>query len=216
MSAATVISQLRGLLVKAENLPSKFSKVYPSDDQWGTLSDLSVRLLEAAKQIEKDIRVLMESRTERAWEESKAHRSNAPMLTGELLKTGRLKHAPVFRRNIVTIFEGPKDSSFDTEDARIRKVATRKRCELIRGLSPDGVVSWAIAFAPSLWAGGMMASDVFNCLLGDIEPEMAQTWPPIIRDTLYTLRKEEESLKKCSEYDNLLQGQPTKIVYAMY
>jgi hypothetical protein len=206
MSATTVLSQLKGLLEKTEQLKAKFCKVYPTNDQWDTLSDLSLRLSEAAKMVQDEIRVLKESRTERAWKESEGHRSNAQSSRGDLFAKGRLKHPAVFRRNIITIFEGPRDSRFDSEDVKFRKESTRKRCELIRGLSLDAVISWALAFAPTLWAGGSMASDVFNCLLDDIEPELVQRWPPVIRDTLHMLREDEESLQKSPEYGEFLKG----------
>ena len=48
------------------------------------------------------------------------------------------------------IFLGPKNSTFDSEDVKFRKESTRRRCEIIRGLSLDGIISWAIAYAPTL------------------------------------------------------------------
>jgi len=199
VSVAVVLSQLKSLLRKTEQLKGKFSKVYPINDQWDTLSDLSLKLSEATKVVQDEIWVLKESRTDRAWKESEAHRSKAQSSRGDLFAKGRLKQPAVFRRSIITIFEGPKDSKFDSEDTRFRKESTRKRCELIRGLSPDGVVSWAFSYAPTLWAGGSMASDVFTCLLNNIEPELVQTWLPVIWETLHLLMEDEESL----QIDNL-------------
>lgn len=206
MSATIVLSQLKGLLEKTEHLKGKFSKVYPTNDQWDTLSDLSLKLSEAARAVQDEIQVLKESRSDRAWKESEEHRSKAQSCRGDLFAGGRLKQPVIFRRNIVTMFEGPKDSKFDSEDIKFRKESTRKRSELIRGLSPDGVISWAMAFAPTLWGGGSMSSDVFTCLLDDIEPELVQTWPPVIRDTLHMLMEDEESLKKSPEYQEFLKG----------
>ncbi|KAF2448820.1 hypothetical protein P171DRAFT_353705 [Karstenula rhodostoma CBS 690.94] len=206
MSVATVISQLKGLLVKAETLPLKFSKVYPSDGQWDTLIDLSSSLSHATKKVEDEIRMLKESRSERAWEESKEHRSNAQSSRGDLFAKGRLKNPHIFRRNIVTIFGGPKDSKFDSEDMKIRKESTRHRCELIRGLSADGVISWAIAYPPTLWAAGSMALDVFTCLLDDIEPELEQAWPPMVRETLHLLKADEGFLESSHVYEEFLEG----------
>jgi hypothetical protein len=206
MSATTVLSQLKTLLEKTEQLKGKFSKVYPTDDQWDTLSDLSLKLSEASKAVQDNIRVLKESRSERAWKESEEHRSKAQSSRGDLFAKGRLKQPAIFRRNIATIFEGPKDSKFDSDDVKFRKESTRKRCKLIRRLSPDGVISWALSFAPTLWAGGSMAEDVFTCLLDDIEPELVQTWPSVIRETLHLLMEDEESLRQCPEYDGFLKG----------
>jgi hypothetical protein len=207
MSAITVISHLKSLLVKAEEVPSKFAKLYPTDIQWDELKDLGMSFSEAANKVSTEIQVLMKSRAERAWKDSEPHRLRVQNLRGELFADGRLKQAHIFRRNITTIFEGPKDSSFDSEDVKFRKASTRRRCEQIRGLSPDGVISWAMAFSPSVWAGGAMAEDIFTCLLNDIDPELIQPWPRTIRETLHTLRKDEESLQESGHYNNLLKGE---------
>jgi hypothetical protein len=113
------------------------SKVYPTSDQW-TLSDLSLKLSEAAKTVQDEIQVLKESRSDRAWKESEDHRSKSQSCRGDLFAKGRLKQPVIFRRNIVTTFEGLKDSKFNSEDIKFRKESTRKRSELIRGLNPDG------------------------------------------------------------------------------
>jgi len=140
MSANTILSQLKGLLEKTKQLQPKFCKVYPTDNQWDTLSDLSLKLSEAVKKVQDEIQVLKESRTQRAWKKSKEHRLNAQLLRGNLFAKGRLKQSAVFKRNIVTIFKGPKDSKFDSKDVKFRKESTYKRYKLIRGLSPNGVI----------------------------------------------------------------------------
>jgi len=105
---------------KTEQSKGKFSKVYPTDDQWDTLSDLSRKLSEASKAVQDNIRVLKESRSERAWKESEEHRSQVQSSRGDLFAKGRLKQPAIFRRSIVTIFEGVmKDSKFDCEDVRL-------------------------------------------------------------------------------------------------
>ena len=81
------------------------------------------------------------------------HRSSVQSSRGDLFAKGRLKQRAVFKRNLIAVFEGPKDSRVDSDDVKFRKESTRKRCELIRGLSPDAVISWVLAFAPTLWAG---------------------------------------------------------------
>ena len=48
---------------------------------------------------------------------------------------------------MVIIFKGPKDSNFDSEDAKCSKKFTRRRCEILRGLNLDGIILWAIAYA---------------------------------------------------------------------
>lgn len=206
MSASSILSQLKGLLVKTRQIEPKLSKLYPSDDQWEVLADLSAELSRAAKDIEDKVRLLRETRSERAWKESEEHRSNAESLRGHLFAKGQIKNPQIFRRNMTIIFQGPKKSSFDTDELKVKKESTRKRCELIRDLSADGVISWALAFPPSTWSGGTMAWDVFTCLLDDVEPELVQRWPPTIRETLQLLRQDEEALQGCAKYDSFLKG----------
>ncbi|KKZ64672.1 hypothetical protein EMCG_01360 [[Emmonsia] crescens] len=195
MSSA-ILSQLKSLVEKTEQLKDKSNKLYQSDDQWQKLTDLSLRLSNAASQLQQEIKSSKESRATRAWKESEKHRTQAQLVKGgDIFAKGRLRQPAIFRRNIVVIYEGPKISTFDSEDARFRKESTQKRCDVIRSLSPDGVISWAIAYAPTLWAGGAIASDVFNCLIDDIEPDVVQTWPLVIRETLHKLKEEETHLQ---------------------
>lgn len=208
MSAASVVSQLRSLFDKADQLIPKLNKIYPTEEQWDSLGNLSAKLAKAATTIGQRVQALKESQVDRAWKESEKLRSHALKCQGDVLANGRLKQSPVFRRNIITIFEGPKDSKFDTEDTRVRKATTRQRCAQIRCLSPDGIISWAIAFAPSLWAGGSMATDIFKCLLADIEPDCRPGWPSIVGETLHTLQTDEDVLQRSTEYQRLLTGMP--------
>lgn len=54
MSVASVISQLRGLVDKANLLIPKLSKIYPNEQQWDALGDISEELAIAAKTILSD------------------------------------------------------------------------------------------------------------------------------------------------------------------
>ena len=206
MSASVALSQLAALIEKSKQLRGKFQKMYPSDEQWQTLGDLSSELSDVAVNLQEEIRVLKRSRTQRAWQESEQHRSHAQLARENLFAKGRLPQSAVFRRNIIMIFLGPKNSTFDSEDAKFRKESTRRRCDIIRGLSSDGIISWAIAYAPTLWAGGSMSSDVFDCLVDDIEPELVQPWPTVIKETLHKLKEDEETLQKSLEYCGVLSG----------
>lgn len=206
MSANSLVSQLRGLLDKAEQILPKLAKVYPTEEQWNALSDLSKRLSAAGTAIGDRVQHLKNTREHRAWKESEKHRIHALACVGDLLTSNRLKQATIFRRNIVTIFDGPKYSLFDSDDVRIRKDATQRRCEQIRDASQDGIISWAIAFAPSLWAGGAMANDIFECLLDSIEPDRSPSWPSVIQTTLQMLQKDEPCLQNSSDFMRFLAG----------
>ena len=206
MSASAVISQLRSLQEKAEQLLPKLSKLCPTEGQWVLLGELSENLSKTGTKIGLRVLELKNTREDRAWQQSEKHRLHALACIGDLLMNGRLKHSNVFRRNIIIIFEGPKYSIFDDEEMRMRKDTTRRRCEQIQGLTHDGVISWAIAFPPSLWAGGSMANDIFACLLDNIEPDRSLSWPPVIRETLHMLREDQDYLRISPKFGKLLEG----------
>ena len=149
---------------------------------------------------------LKESRAKEARQESEKHRSYAQLAKESLFAKGRLPQPVIFRRYIIMVFLGPKDSTFDSEDMRFRKEATRRRCGTIRCLHFDGMILWALAYAPTVWAGGSMASDIFDCLVRDTESELVQSWPAMIKDTLHKLQEDDESLRSSPEYNQMLGG----------
>jgi hypothetical protein len=191
-----VVSQLRNILEKAKNL--KLPKVC-TGEQLESLSCLSEALESTAKTLREEVQQLRESRKARAWRESEKHRVHAQSSVRELLASRQFKQPYLFQRTIKAIFKGPQDSAYRME-------ATSKRCEQIRKLSPDGIISWAISFAPTIWAGGSMSWDVFDCLIDSIESKLTQQWPSVVADTLHFLSHHEECLKTSSDYKDFLEG----------
>jgi hypothetical protein len=85
MSVTNVVSQLRGLVDKANSLIPKLAKIYLSEQQWEDLGVLSEQLAMTANTMKKDIRESKESREERAWRDSEDLRSHALACKGDLL-----------------------------------------------------------------------------------------------------------------------------------
>jgi hypothetical protein len=57
-----------------------------------------------------------------------------------------------------------------------------------------------------------MALNIFTCLLNNIKPELIQIWLPTVRDILYMLREDKESLQKSPKYGEFLKGLSTRLV----
>ncbi|KAM5357199.1 hypothetical protein ACJZ2D_016514 [Fusarium nematophilum] len=203
-SVSTFISTFRTLLNSVEKLKPKVENIRPDDDQWVKLEELSTSFKEAASILHEEIRTQRKKRNQRAWEESGKLRTQANEAKGYVLANGRLRQPPAFRTNICIIFRGPKPSAFDTDERKSKKDLTGKRCEEIRQLSPDGIISWAISFPSSTWAGGAMSFDIFTALLDSIEPNLHMHWPPVVRQTLRDLPKDETDLETCPEYQEFL------------
>jgi len=65
------------------------------------------------------------------------------------------------------------------------KALTRERCEKIRALGPDEVLSWASTF---VWKPGLMGNELFNQLLQNEEPIQGYMCSAGVYDMLLALR----------------------------
>merc|ERR1711977_392590 len=116
-----------------------------------------------------------------------------------------LKNRGVFARNMKLFFGGPQDSAIDSDTIKARKRLTRERCDRICKLNPDGLISWAVAFAPSLWTANLMSSKTFDCVEEQIEPQDPVVWPSEIYDVLSALG-DEDPLRGSHKYQEFLKA----------
>ncbi|KAL2809880.1 hypothetical protein BDW59DRAFT_155654 [Aspergillus cavernicola] len=196
---AKVISQLSALISAVEGAVNKIDSLSPPPDQLSKLTDLTLRLTEAASCLERKTESAKYSRATRVDEEiEKLKQANRDSLTN-----GNLPKPSLLRKNVVLIFQGPNISALDRADVRTRKETTRERCAILRSLNIDGVISWAASYNPSTWAGGTMAWDVFNRLIEDIEPSGRQTYPRELIDILIKLK---DDLPGNAEYELFVEG----------
>jgi len=206
MSAAIAITQLSSLVRDLEAWIAGSNNVPCTKDELSALDVLGAKLADAATTVQKKTGSFKPSREAQAWRASAKLRSQAQSTIASLIDNRKLERPAVFRRNIVMIFAGPRDSEFDSDDVRSRKAVTRLRCERIQKLSPDGVVAWAASYIPTSWAGGCMGKEIFECLIDDIEPESAQNWPPVIQETVQKLRTD-EAIQNSLEYGEFINGE---------
>ncbi|KAF4626889.1 hypothetical protein G7Y89_g11267 [Cudoniella acicularis] len=207
MTTSTYLSQLDALAKKVESLVLSLqsAKIQPSKDQYKTFNALSLRLCEAATAVPTEIEALKERRTESSCEEGRKLISQAQSDRTNLITTTELKNRAVFARNIKLFFGGPQDSSIDSDTIKGRKRLTRERCERICSLSRDGLISWAVAFTPSIWTANTMSNNTFDYLDEHIEPEDPLVWPSEIYDILRTLG-DEQPLEGSCKYHEFLKG----------
>jgi len=207
MTTSTHLSQLEALTKKAESLVLSLqsAKIHPSKDQYKTFNTLSLRLCGAAAAVPTEIEALKERRTDSSREEGRKLISQAQSDRTTLFVTTELKNRAVFVRNIKLFFEGPLDSGIDSGTIKGRKRLTRERCERICSLSRDGLLSWAVAFAPSIWMANTMSNNTFDYLEEHIEPEHPLEWPSEIYDILRTVGGELPLRGSC-KYQEFLKG----------
>ena len=209
MSATVAITQLSNLVRDMESWIKELIDAPCTEDEISVLSVVGGKLADAATFIQKKTGTLRPPQIrvgEEAWTASEKLRTQAQSTATSLASSGKLSRQVVFRRNIELIFTGPKDKVLDSKEIRARKVVTRRRCEKIRKLSPDGIVIWATAYEPTLWAGGQMTQDMFECLLYNMESVPAQSMPPEIPEILQKLQADEE-LQKSTEYGEFINGE---------
>ncbi|KAL5335497.1 hypothetical protein BJX70DRAFT_314353 [Aspergillus crustosus] len=197
------ISQLRSLITKVEGLENTVANLAPKPDDWREITSLASRLTEVTSRICQNIESSKRSRKKYALEEVQAIKKQAKPYQDNLANDTPTR-AAVFRRNIVLIFEGPKESSFDETIEKSRKEITRQRCATLRGLNSDGLILWAISYTPTSWAGGKMSWDVFYELVNDIEPTERQIWPPALVTTLIVIK--DKKLSENPDYELFLKA----------
>jgi len=182
MTTSTYVSQLDAISKKVESFIQSLqnAEIHPSKEQYTTFKALSLRLCEASADIPVEIEALKKRQAE-SCEEGRRLISQAQSDRKDLV---HLKNRSVFARNLKLL---------------------RERCERICKLSPDGLISWAMAFAPSLWTANLMSNKTFHCVEELIEPQGPAVWPPEIYDVLSALG-DEDPLRGSQKYHEFLKG----------
>tara|TARA_R110002060_G_scaffold37453_6_gene48611 strand:- start:118 stop:930 length:813 start_codon:yes stop_codon:yes gene_type:complete len=203
MTTSTYVSQLDAISKKVESFIQSLqnAEIHPSKEQYTTFKALSLRLCEASADIPVEIEALKKRQAE-SCEEGRRLISQAQSDRKDLV---HLKNRSVFARNLKLFFGGPQESAIDSDAIKARKKLTRERCERICKLSPDGLISWAMAFAPSLWTANLMSNKTFHCVEELIEPQGPAVWPPEIYDVLSALG-DEDPLRGSQKYHEFLKG----------
>jgi len=198
---------LEPVIEKVEAVAEAFrhAGVCKSREQYYSLEALKNRLQEAAAKVARRIECLDTECAEQIHKEGKKYLSQVETTRASTIKNNQVKSFAAFKKSIALIFEGPKDSILDQSSIKSRNKQTRIRCEAIRELNPDGVISLAAGVAPHVWSTANMKAHAFEYLIDEIEPEEAQVWPPKIREILHVFR-EEEAFAKSQEYLQFLTG----------
>lgn len=131
--------------------------------------------------------------------------SQARLSVQKLFDANELKPS-IFNRNITTIFEGPKGTSSFTPAAKRGVEVCQERCERLRKLSADGIVTWAISYKSAQWTA-RLRKEIFDSLVSTIEPTETQHWPSVVGENLEALRN--GSLGNHDEYIEFVEGEIT-------
>lgn len=204
LGMATTIDRLNTIAKDLDDLNLVLQDVSLSGTDLQTLDGIVANL--------KDIVVVIESKLgprkrlwmEQTWKDSEPHRLKAQSTIATVLSTGKLRNSAIFRRNIKLIYCGPPQSEFDSKDTKWRRGIIQKRCSRIQQLSPEGIVSWAIAYPPTTWGPCFMSNEMFDCLIEDIEPRDRKKWPGIVYETLSRLKDRE--IQGCQGLEQLVHG----------
>lgn len=204
-STSSSILRLHALIKKIESFPQSLSDLHPSKDQYDTLRSLSLRLKKAATDLPTQIEALQTIRRERASTQGIKLIHEAESDRSDLITTTQLKDRIAFVRNIPLFFEGQRDRSLDSHATRARKQLTRERCERICSLSPNGLITWAVAFHASTWTANAMSKSTFDYVVEHIEPDGPMVWPPDIYHLLRGLAAKNPLLGS-RRYNEFLKG----------
>ncbi|RYC80733.1 hypothetical protein BFJ63_vAg16380 [Fusarium oxysporum f. sp. narcissi] len=186
--ASQIIAQLKDALQGTESLAASLNASCLSPEAQAELDIIADKFRAVAILIGKKTQSFKPQWNDETWIKSKDHREKTEKILTNVLTENKLPNKQVLRNNLITIFCGPKKYMNDSQALKSRKIATEKRCIKLRQLSVNGIISWAIAYPSGTWAGGRMGSDIFDCLLQDIEPNDGLHWPPEVNETLAELQ----------------------------
>jgi hypothetical protein len=207
MSIAALISGLKDLANDVEHTIDAFcsSDTQPTKGEYAILTALSARFSKAAARFLDQINEIKEERARWTREEGRKLVSASESVAAELTEKGRPKSLATFKRNITLIFKGPQESDLDSAPEKSRHKLTRKRCEQIRYIKPNGVLVWAAAFPPSTWTAGFMTNATFNYMIAEIESKDIEIFPENMRKIVHTFGRE-APLQDSENYSEFIRG----------
>lgn len=138
--------------------------------QWKTLGGLSSKLSDVAAKPQEKIRAVKRSRTQRRWQGKRETHVSCAVGKGRHFRKGTFATVSSLQEKYFHDPLGPRSWKSGSEEMKLWKECAHRKCEM----SPDRIISWAVAYAPTLWAGGSMSSEVFDCLVDYMEPELIQ------------------------------------------
>lgn len=205
MTTSKFVSQLESLIKRLESLVLSLqsASLHPSKTQYLSLAALDPRLRAVADSLPIQVDALKKRRAEPSIEKGRRLIEQANLEKTDLITTSQLKHPEIFAGNITFIFNGQEDSVVDSDDIKARKRLTRERCSSIRNVSSDGIISWAVAFMSTIWTAYMMSNDTFDYVLGQIESDKYEAWPPNVYRILNGLGIEEPLQRSQTFHDFL-------------
>lgn len=212
MSIPSAILSLEALARKAEYTVEAFNSLNSdailTKEQSHALESAITRISEVIEVIEDKIDCRKEDHAKWVEADGKPLAARAVSAWQKLLADGRPERVANFSKNITLFFDGPKTyPAIDSSSAKSKNKLTLLRCERIRCLSPQGIISWAAAFAPTAWAGGGKIPDhAFDYLIDNIEPEGFQGWPVGIAEILSGFAAK-EPLRQSDSYSAFLKSQ---------
>ncbi|RSL80747.1 hypothetical protein CEP52_017331 [Fusarium oligoseptatum] len=187
--ATSIIQQLKNVLHGTEAVEASLHEIHLTQEARIELDMIADRFRVLAVTIGKKTQSFKSGQDDESWERSKVRREKAGNALIKVLTENKLPDLRVLRKNLITIFCGPEKHQHDSPPVKTKKLTTEKRCEMLRQLSPDGIISWAIGHPCGTWAGGVMGNDVFNCLLQNVEPNDIVHWPSQLHEILAELRQ---------------------------
>ncbi|RAQ70215.1 hypothetical protein AFCA_011034 [Aspergillus flavus] len=198
-------SRCQGLIVEINSMIeiAKHGRLQLDFDQYSSLEAASQELAKIASSFAGEVKELVKRRKHTVILEGQKLLSHAESMKSELWATGKLRNKTTFIRNIQLFFRPPEESKLDNPPVRQRKKLTRERSERIRNLTPDGTITWAAAFIPSVWDSNHLSKSTFDFVVEFLDSHHPRRWPAQVYEVLDTLAAE-QPLQDSPEFKNFL------------
>ncbi|CZS86051.1 unnamed protein product [Fusarium graminearum] len=136
------------------------------------------------------VTLLSKAESKYAWQASAGLRFKVATATSKVIAKKEVLLPVSFRRSIKAIFIGPESLLQSQGLWQKRHKNFEKRCQRLRKLSSNAIITWALAFSPNSWLVHNMRNDIFSCLITFAESRPPMMWPSKVHEVLEALQKD--------------------------
>ncbi|KAF3404028.1 hypothetical protein F1880_010312 [Penicillium rolfsii] len=154
----------------------KLGRLHITSDEYNSMETASLDLAKAVDNIVEEVKALGKRRKPAVVAEGQKLLSRAEFTKLELMASQKPRSQVLFVRNMQLFFNPPEESKLDSPAVQKRKQLTRERCERLRSLTPNKMILWAAAFAPSLWDSNVLQKSTFEFVVEFLEPGNSLQW----------------------------------------
>ena len=205
--AEIIHGKLRTAVKNAEGIAQhiQITEKFRQQKDIEAISNTIIELQEATTKISESVKRLETVSFAASPKDVEKHLTRIRKTRAAAIQKGGLRKSSPFQQSLKFLF-APEVGTFERKSKE-----TQRRCEAIKALGADNLVSWAITLCPDEWAAHVMGRGTFDLLLEQLASDPPVQWPPIIKNMIEVALQNEARDFFNGETVSLLQYRELKI-----